>query len=371
MMVIERNGTEGVPDEFLDLPAIVYRNDPMWIPEEPEVVERAFSSANPWFASAAACTVCIPGAVRAAVFRDPRLTIDGRPAAFFGYFESTGTVSDDLRVMRQVEAWARDRGAEVLLGPVDFTTLGRYRIRLGAEPGAVTFPGEPYNPPDYPTRLQALGFRLYQRYLTQVAPAPLSRVAAVSGALNALCAEGFRFERATSSLWLSRLEELHPLVDAIFATSFGYTPVSRAMFNAACGESLARRICPHASTIAFAPSGDVAGFFLVYPNYGPLVMQRAGAARVPVSALQYDRHCAALASSGSAVTAVAKTTGVSPAFRQRGLMNAMAAESVRRGNGRYDGWFGAMIRADSHSRNFAHGRTRNERWYGLYGKLLA
>lgn len=369
-MIIERNGPDGVPDDFLDIPAVVYRDDPMWIPEEPEVVASAFTDANPWFASAAACTVCIPGVARAAAFRDPRLTIDGRPAAFFGYFESAGAVSDDLRVMRRVEAWARDRGAEVLVGPVDFTTLGRYRIRLSAEPGAITFPGEPYNPPEYPARLQALGFRLYQQYLTQVGPPPVSRAAGVGDALAALRSEGFRFERATPTLWLSHLDELHPLIDAIFARSFGYTPVSRAMFDAACGESLARRICPHASTMAFTKSGEIAGFFLVYPNYGPLVVQAAGAARVPASSLEYGRHCSALASSSSSIAAVAKTTGVSPAFRRRGLMNAMAAESVRHGEGRYGAWFGAMIRADSHSRNFAHGRTWNERWYGLYGKLL-
>ena len=46
------------------------------------------------------------------------------------------------------------------------------------------------------------------------------------------------------------------------------------------------------------PDGDLAGFFLVYPHYGPLAIQGSTLGRVPVSDLSYDAHDAVLAAAG-------------------------------------------------------------------------
>src|SRR5688572_25447349 len=67
--VVMREGTAGLGDPFVDLPRVIYADDPLWIPEEADLLRRAFSAANPWFASGSAVTMCIPGRARLAVFR--------------------------------------------------------------------------------------------------------------------------------------------------------------------------------------------------------------------------------------------------------------------------------------------------------------
>ena len=369
MSIIERDGRGGVPAEFLELPRRVYRDDPMWIPEEPDELERAFSVGNPWFEMGDARLLCVPRRGRVAVFEGPATRVEQRPSAFFGFFESAGDERDDAALMRAAEHWAAERGAGTMYGPIDFTTFGRYRLRIGAEPGAMTFPGEPYNPTDYPLRLERLGYRAHLSYITQIGPAPLPRVREKHDVVSTLTDAGYRFERLDGDLWLARLAEIHRSVDAIFGDNFGYTPLGWEAFRGACGIPLAARLCPEASVIAVGPEGDIAGFFLVLPQYGPLLVQGAGAARLRAAELCRARDLPRLLRGGRA-DAIAKTAGVMPAHRGKGLMDALACCAVSRGAELYDRWYGALIRSDNRSRRFAHGHTTAERGYALYAKTL-
>jgi hypothetical protein len=369
MTLIERDGREGPTDAFLDLPRVIYRDDPMWIPEEPEAVASSFSAANPWFDTGAARLFCVPGRCRLAVFEGSATRVAGRPAAFFGYFESTGDPANDARAMRCAERWAAERGAETMYGPIDFSTFGRYRLRVSAEAHAMTFPGEPYNPPAYPRWLERQGYVARRWYVTQIGPPPLDRVRTKRQLLADLEAHGYRFEPLCADLWLARLEEIHRSVDAIFGDNFAYSSVPWDMFRAVCGESLAARLCPESSVIALDSEGDIAGFFLVLPQYGPLLVQGAGPGRLRGAELSRACHLAPLAAGGRP-DAIAKTAGVMPAHRGKGLMDALAVSAVSRGAPLYHRWFGALIRADSRSRNFADGCTTAERRYALYAKAL-
>jgi hypothetical protein len=369
-LVREREGCAGLPRGFLELPLLVYEGDGLWIPEDAREVERAFSPANPWFSSGAARSFCIPNRSRLAVFRHPAMRVAGDPAAFFGYWESAGDAEADVLTMREGEAWARQSGARLLLGPINFSTFGSYRVRLSAEPGAVPFPGEPYNPPGYPAMLERLGFMLRERYLTQLGPFPRERWVESRAAYEALRAEGYTFQCSTPAVWLSRLAELHTLIDVTFRSNLAYTSVDDTTFSRSFGSAFIGRACPHSSTLALAPSGEIAGFFLVYPHYGPIVVQGAGRARVTIGSLDYTRHAPLLAERGP-MDAIVKTVGVHPHHQRKGVMNALAVAMCDRGAlERYHTWYGALIRQDNVSRRFAEGHAAAERWYGLYGKHL-
>src|SRR5262249_33133093 len=116
MNIAECEGGKGLPEGFAELPAAVYAGDPLWIPEEPEETAFAFSSANPWFRAGRARTLAIPGRARVAVFCDPRTVIEGRQAAFFGYWESSGDAAAEAAVMDRACQWARQEGCEILYG---------------------------------------------------------------------------------------------------------------------------------------------------------------------------------------------------------------------------------------------------------------
>ncbi len=367
-MIVDCPGTAGPAEGFAELPHQLYAADPRWIPEERADVMRAFSPANPWHQTGSAHTFCAPGRARAAAFFDPRCTVDGAAAAFFGYWESAGEPEADRALFARVIDWARQRGAARLYGPINFTTALGYRVLLSAEADALPFPGEPYNPAWYGERLRALGFQIDRRYLTQLvdrqrARASLDRYRPLRARLEA---RGYRFSCISDRKWLGRLEELHALADRMFAGNFAYTPFPFAQFAAAYGPSMLRRLWRELSVIAHAPNGDIAGFFLVYPHYGPVVVQAAGAARVCVGELDYDQHAPRL---GSRV-ALLKTVAVHPRYRGRGVAEALSAWLLERSEPLCDQLYGALIREDNASRRLSVGETPALRWYGLYSMAL-
>ena len=354
---------------FVEVATSVYAADPLWIPEDAESLARAFDDSNPWFAQGEAATWCEPGSARVAGFFQPSLRVDGRPVAFFGCWESQQDGAD-AALFARLEAWARARGALDVFGPIDFTTYGPYRVLLDPGPGEPPFVDEPYNPAGYSELLEELGFALDRSYLSQLGPSadavPLADLHRPK--LTALEAAGYTVESLRPEAWLERLPEIHGMVDSIFGANFAYSPLSWSAFSAACGERFIRKTHPEVSVVAWGPDGDLAGFFLVYPDYGPLVRQGA-ADRVAVADLDFARHGERAALEPSPAL-IAKTVGVAPNHRRRGVMGAMTTALMDRGNPRCARWVGATIRSDNFSRRYADEARSGARWYGLYKKTL-
>jgi hypothetical protein len=373
MRALIRDGTTGVDDSFVALAHELHARDPFWIPEEPESVHQAFSPANPWFRSGRAATLCIPRRARLAVFRADGCRVDGRDTAFFGYLESDpdGTALNEL--FAYAAEWARAAGADTLCGPIDFDSYGRYRLRTGVGAvGGMPFPGEPYNPPYYPHLLARAGFSVVQEYASRIS-AGIRPDARQRAALQAVTRAGYDIEALDGPRWLALLPELHRRADEIFGAGFAYTPVPLERFALLYGAALARRLCPRTSVLARSADGDIAGFFLCFPDYGPLLVQGAGVDRVTAGAVSYAEHASMLAAKGSR-TVVAKTAGVAPAHRRRGLMDALSASAIDRGTQHYDRWISALVRSGNPSGRYADrlaGRGRGEqRTYALYAKPL-
>ena len=369
MRVVIRDGMSGVDGDFAELPRLVYAGDPFWIPEEETQVHSAFSATNAWFARGRALTLLVPGRARLAVFHDPRCIIDGQSAAYFGYWEHTGDAEANGRLFAEAEAWARLQGASLLCGPVNFTTLGSYRLRTAAEAGAVPFPSEPYNPASYPHMLCSLGFATAREFLTHVGPIRSELLAPKLARRREALDAGYTLELLDGERWMALLPELHRAADEIFGEGLGYTPVSLEAFSAACGAPIARRLDPGASFLARAADGSLAGFILTYPHYGPLAVQGAGSARVPASAISFAEHAPLLAKIGCR-TGIVKTVGVARAHRRRGVMDALAVSAIEGGSSHYDHWLAAMMREDNPSTRFGSPHAQHERRYALYGKVL-
>lgn len=369
MKVLERDAPHGLDDAFADLPHVVYADDPHWIPEEEAVLRRALGPSNPWFARGRAITLCVAGRARLAVFRTPARAVEGRQAAFVGMFESDGHEAPVRELLRRAAEWARGQGAEALYGPVDFDTFGNYRLRTAAEEGGLPFPGEPYNRPEYPGLLEGAGFSAVRHYVSQVSAGAVHADVRQRDAARSLAAAGYVLEPLDGTRWMTLLPELHGAADQIFGDAFAYAPIPYEEFAVRYGAGVANRLCPHTSLIARGPVGELAAFLLCYPHYGPLVVQGSALGRVPVTELAYAVHQPVLAAAGER-TAIAKTVGVAPAHRQRGLVSALGAAAVQRGAGRYDRWVAALMRADNPSRRFGEPHARHQREYALYGRTL-
>jgi ribosomal protein S18 acetylase RimI-like enzyme len=359
-----------VPDAFLELPHAVYARAGDWIPEDADTVRQALSRDHDWFATGHAVGFVVPGRARLVAFDPPGLCIEGKRAMFFGYFEQVeGADSDSAALLADAERWAHSRGAELLIGPIDFNTSRRYRLRRTAEPGAATFLGEPYNPFFYENALTNAGYGVARRYLTQIGMQQPVRVAHKEQVRDAVIAAGYDIQPLDGAAWRANLAEIKPLTDAIFSHNFAFTPESFDTFARGYGEAVARRLCPRTSVIARGPDGALVGFALLYPDYSPLIAASAGADRVRAADLSFAEHAPLLDGLGHR-TGVVRTIGVHPDHRSRGVMDALLAEAVARGVRFYDRWIGALIEESNLSRRFGASQTDHARSYVLVSKVI-
>lgn len=356
-----------LPAGFLDLPAQVYANDPWWMAEDRVAVSAQFSPDNSWFDEGEAWVGVIPGKARlAGFFRNQQ--IDGESAAFFGYWEGMNDPAAHQRLFDALREWARQRGAKRIYGPINFTTFNAYRLRTdGFESGA--FPGEPWNPPYYADLLEQAGFDIRYRYLSTFSDT-ISVIYSIKAdylRVKPQLEKAVRFEAMTPEFWMDNLDELYGFVDQVFGGNFAYTPISRESFSAACGKPFADRFCPRTSVLAQTHDGRIAGFFLVFPDYSPLLRQSANMPVRPAD-ITWAQHYPGLPHPR---LGLAKTGGVHPDFRSLGLFTAMGCELSLRAEGIYDTLAGTLVREDNPSRQFAmrHGTARRHS-YALYQASL-
>lgn len=361
------NPEVGLPEAFTELPGKVYAADPYWPGEDTDALRQQFSPANPWFKDGTAWVGVVPGEARLAGFFSNR-EVDGEPAAFFGFWEGCNNLPAHKELFRELSEWAATKGAKRLYGPINFTTFNAYRLRLDSF-DAGCFPGEPWNPAYYPELMENLGFQCRYRYLSTFNQTP-DIVQSVAGdylKVKPKLEQMVRMEAMTPEFWMDHLDEIYGFVDQVFGANFAYTPISREAFHAHCGQSFADRFCPTSSVLARSLDGRIAGFFLVFPDYGSL-MARNNPDAVAGKDIRYQSHFSSLPRPRRGL---AKTAGVHPDFRSLGLFTAMGCELSLRSEGLYDELGAALVREDNNSRQFAlrHG-TASRRHYGLFQKGL-
>ena len=362
-----------LPEAFKRLPYLLYREDPLWTPESSTELDRLFHASHGYFAHGRAAAFVLCGEARLACFYDPRLRIDGRRVATFGYWESVDAVRPNARLFAEAERWARAQGAERLYGPVDFSTHRRYRLRLNRFDDA-PFPGEPYHPMYYPRLLAALGYRVAETYAT------LGTSKLYGSAIGALVRQkapyvgrlptGVQMRALTREEWLGRLREIRAFVDLAFGPNPGYLPLPGRDFRALYGEAFARRLCPHTSRIAVDARGELAGFLVAFPDYGPLVQQgnprQGNPARVDPGALDYARHFPLL----ERPCFLAKTAAVRADYRRRGLLSALSTDAARASLARYADGKICLMHQRNPSLRYGLGIADLTRQYGLFTKDL-
>jgi GNAT superfamily N-acetyltransferase len=149
-------------DRFIQVPFRLYRNDPHWvapIPSDERV--RLTPGRNPYFEHAEAGYFLARedgqdvGRISASVDRNYD-AFQGERQATFGFFEAV-TAEAARALLGAAESWARARGAEVLRGPMSFTTNDDVGLLMDGfdRPPVLLMP---YNPPAYGGWVEAAGF---------------------------------------------------------------------------------------------------------------------------------------------------------------------------------------------------------------------
>jgi hypothetical protein len=363
--------SKSLPDSFFRLPWKVYSDHPNWLPENQQMVRRQFSSENHFFSHNNCAWVGMADDVaRLAGFFYPDMRIDGETIAFFGFWETGNDLEVSRSLFEEFESWARGKGVQKIFGPVNFSTYYDNRLRTDNF-GEGCYQGEPYNPQYYPQLLEAMGYCVHSKYKTWITENPamvgeFTRQGHEKAMVELV--KKFDIQTLTPDIWIDCLEQLYPVTDQIFKQNFAYTPISAEAYKAFCGPEFVKKFCPKSSIIAFdRESGDIAGFFLSFPDYSPLLRQ-GNPNPIDANDINYDEHFQLLPKPRMVLS---KTAGIMPQYRKHGLYTAMAWELNKRAVDYYEHLAGCMAHSDNPSVRIAERFGMGLRNYALYSKKVA
>ncbi|RAK62924.1 hypothetical protein [Hymenobacter edaphi] len=343
-----------LPDAFWAVPARVYADQP-WHPTENRILTEQL------FAQEAERNELIIYTDEATL-RLVGIFPHDSDEAFFGFWESTNDPARNQVAFDALRADARQRGRRRLVGPLDFNTFHRYRLRLPPAPSWGQFDREPINPEYYPALLAGLGLVPVttfesRRIRPQDVPAVFTEKDML---LRELARIPFDFIPLNEHSWQEHETAIFELVQAIFGANPGYRPVSLAQFRLLYNPQYAAKLCPHTSVLfRDQATGALAALSFCHPNYTELHLPDN---RPPV----FERDFARL----QRRQLLAKTVGVHPDYRQRGLMSYLGAYGMVHFRERYDDVVFCLMRTGNFSLHFTDGLPAETAHYALFGQEL-
>ena len=254
---------------FVRYPYERYRGDPYWVAPLPsDEAARLSAAANPYFQHAkAACFLAREDgrdAGRVSASTDANYdAVHGERQATFGFFEAaSGEAAAAL--LREAEAWAREERAEVLRGPLSFTTndeCGLLVEGFDRRPPLLM----PYNPPEYAGWIEAAGFTKakdlysFRGDLPERPGEAFVRVASIARRRERVQVRGLAMARFDEEL--ARVKEIY---NAAWERNWGFVPMTDAEIDH-MAKQLKPAIVP--DLVRFAEvDGNPVGFGMVLPD---------------------------------------------------------------------------------------------------------
>lgn len=267
---------------FLDVPAIVYANDPNWVPPLRSSVAKQFAPTNPFFQYGRLQQFLAVreegtqgmrpiGRVVAAV-NDRLVEKEGQSVGLVGFFECVDEFAVAQALLAAAGEWLRQQGMTLARGPIDLSTHNNCLMLVEGfdSPPTVMMP---YNPPYYPQFMERDGWQPAKDAYAYDLPLDRSLAPEYEKGYRVACKSGVQFR----PLWLKGEEfqqdarGLYRLFTTAFANNWSSTPRTEEEFLEEA-RSLQSLVDPAIFWIAEF-EGEMIGFFMALPDYN-LVLKR-------------------------------------------------------------------------------------------------
>ncbi|MBD1844488.1 hypothetical protein H6F89_14010 [Cyanobacteria bacterium FACHB-63] len=256
---------------FVNVPWVVYANDPNWVPPLRSDVQKKFQPENPFlqygklkqFIAISRGTAI--GRIVAAV-NDRLIEREGKPIGIFGFFECVEDIEVATALFEAAENWLRSLDITEVRGPIDLSTHNSCLFLVDGfdSPPMVMMP---YNPSYYPTFIEQLGWTKAKDAYAYDFPLdqPLSpefekgyKIACKSGVtFRPLHTKGEEFEQDCINLY--------HLFNKAFSGNWSSTPRTLEEFLEEA-RSLQDLVDPDVFPVA-EYNGEMIGFWMGLPDY--------------------------------------------------------------------------------------------------------
>jgi GNAT superfamily N-acetyltransferase len=256
---------------FLRVPGPLYAQHPNWIAPLELDLAKVFTDTNPllqhaeiqlWIARQNHHDV---GRIAGIIDHHHR-QYQHDNAAFFGFFESSPDFAVAQTLFHTVRTWARQKGHDRLLGPVNPTTNDECGLLIHGFDSPPVFM-MPYNPPYYIDHLEKAGFQkardLFAFYI-DLAHSPMDRLGRIAQRVRQRN-PGLTFRPIRRRQLHQDLEKVKTIYNTAWADNWGFTPMTNAEFDFLASR-LKPLFCEGLVWIA-EDHHDPAGFLLAIPDY--------------------------------------------------------------------------------------------------------
>jgi GNAT superfamily N-acetyltransferase len=260
-----------------------------------------------------------------------------------GHYEARDVEAGVALLERAVSALGEEDAGWVV-GPMDSTTWGRYRLALPAPdgPDPAPFLTEPVNPPEYPSHFEAAGFRPVEQYLSRLIPDLDGLADRAAEVRDRLAAGGWALSPLEPARFDTMLDELYDLSVVAFADNPYYSRITRQEFRETY-RPVRSFVDPDLVVLARDAEDRLAGFAFAFPDL--------------------------LDPAGHPTRVVLKSLAVHPSARGGGIGSLLVHEVHRRAA---EKGFEAAIHALMHETNPSHRISKHGgelfRRYALYGR---
>jgi GNAT superfamily N-acetyltransferase len=236
-------------------------------------------------------------------------------------------------------------GAELVVGPMDGTTWGRYRLALPS-PGAddpPPFLTEPVNPPEYPAQFEEAGFAPVSHYESRLIADLASLEERTREAEDRMAAAGYLIAPMNAGRFGGTMDALYDLSLRAFADNPFFSPIRRDAFQAMY-DPVRSFLDPELVLLAHDAEDRVLGFVFGFPDL--LEAGEGRPRRVVVKSLAVD-HAARSAGMGAL------------------LVHELHRHAARRG---YESAIHALMHVDNPSLRISRHGGEVYRRYALFGR---
>ena len=316
---------------FLKLAYTIYANDPHWVAPLLMDVKKVFSDANPlfqhaemqlWIARRDGRDV---GRIAGIIDRNHN-EFHGEQSAFFGFFECIDDQTVSARLFETVGSWAKAKGMNRVLGPMNPTTNDECGLLVNGFDSAPVLMMT-YNPRYYAPLIEAAGYLKARDLLAfgfDLANAPLERYERFQEKARKRGLE-LTISPITKRNLNAQLPKLKEVYNSAWEKNWGFVPMTDAELNF-MAERLKPLLTEGLAFIAEA-SGEPVGFLLALPDFNEAFQPMRGKLLSAglFKALPYllgrktPRYVRCI------------TLGVKGSWRRRGVEALMLTEGLRTG----------------------------------------
>ncbi|MDX2239738.1 MAG: hypothetical protein NW224_03540 [Leptolyngbyaceae cyanobacterium bins.302] len=272
---------------FLDVPALVYANDPNWVAPIRSDIAKQFTPSNPFLqygklqqfialpkSSSIPSSPPVLGRIVAAV-NQRLIQREEAQIGVFGFFECVNDFAIAQALLDAAAQWLREQGMTRIRGPIDLSTHNSCLMLIDGfdSPPMVMMP---YNPPYYPQCMEQAGWQkakdayAYTFPLDKPLPPEFEkayRIACESGVtFRPLATKGEAFEKDCISLY--------HLFTTAFSGNWSFTPRTQEEFLEEA-RSLQSLVDPDVFPVA-EYNGKMIGFWMGLPDYNIPLKQVKG-----------------------------------------------------------------------------------------------